>query len=87
MLLKYTDIMCYEYSIHVGLIVLYFRIGRTGRVDKTGTAYTFFTQANARSAADLIKVLVFLFLCITYNNIVVVLILSYFGYLSGTVFL
>lgn len=33
------------------------RIGRTGRRDKTGTAYTFFTSANAAKARDLIKVL------------------------------
>lgn len=33
------------------------RIGRTGRRDKKGTSYTFFTMANAKSAQDLIKVL------------------------------
>ncbi|KAI6207733.1 DNA RNA helicase domain containing protein [Aphelenchoides besseyi] len=33
------------------------RIGRTGRRDKTGTAYTFFTPANSGKARDLIKVL------------------------------
>uniref|UniRef100_A0A8R1XUQ2 RNA helicase n=1 Tax=Onchocerca volvulus TaxID=6282 RepID=A0A8R1XUQ2_ONCVO len=33
------------------------RIGRTGRRDKTGIAYTFFTYANAPKAKDLIKVL------------------------------
>lgn len=33
------------------------RIGRTGRRDKKGTSYTFFTTANAKSAGDLIKVL------------------------------
>ncbi|KAK6058013.1 helicase protein, partial [Cooperia oncophora] len=33
------------------------RIGRTGRRDKTGTAYTFFTPQNAPKARDLIKVL------------------------------
>ncbi|VDM95872.1 unnamed protein product [Thelazia callipaeda] len=33
------------------------RIGRTGRRDKTGIAYTFFTYANAAKAKDLIKVL------------------------------
>ncbi|KAL3082856.1 hypothetical protein niasHS_010658 [Heterodera schachtii] len=33
------------------------RIGRTGRQDKTGTSYTFFTQQNAPKARDLIKVL------------------------------
>jgi len=34
------------------------RIGRTGRIDRKGTAYTFFTHANAKCANDLIKVLV-----------------------------
>uniref|UniRef100_A0A914HGX1 RNA helicase n=1 Tax=Globodera rostochiensis TaxID=31243 RepID=A0A914HGX1_GLORO len=33
------------------------RIGRTGRQEKTGTSYTFFTQQNAPKARDLIKVL------------------------------
>jgi superfamily II DNA/RNA helicase len=33
------------------------RIGRTARSDRTGTAYTFFTQANAKQAKDLINVL------------------------------
>jgi superfamily II DNA/RNA helicase len=33
------------------------RIGRTARVNRTGTAYTFFTQKNAPKAADLVKVL------------------------------
>ncbi|KAK6757684.1 hypothetical protein RB195_015475 [Necator americanus] len=33
------------------------RIGRTGRRDKKGTAYTFFTPQNAPKARDLIKVL------------------------------
>lgn len=33
------------------------RIGRTGRSDKTGTAYTFFTSENCRQAKDLIDVL------------------------------
>jgi len=33
------------------------RIGRTGRRDQTGTAYTFFTPSNGPKAADLIKVL------------------------------
>jgi len=33
------------------------RIGRTGRADKEGTAYTFFTFQNANKAADLIQVL------------------------------
>lgn len=33
------------------------RIGRTGRSDKTGTAYTFFTENNAKQAGDLLAVL------------------------------
>lgn len=33
------------------------RIGRTGRRDQKGTAYTFFTRSNAPKARDLIKVL------------------------------
>lgn len=33
------------------------RIGRTGRSQRTGTAYTFFTPNNARQAADLVSVL------------------------------
>jgi len=33
------------------------RIGRTGRRDKKGTSYTFFTSGNAPKAKDLIKVL------------------------------
>ena len=33
------------------------RIGRTGRIDKKGTAYTFFTYANAKCANGLLKVL------------------------------
>lgn len=33
------------------------RIGRTGRSQTTGTAYAFFTQANARQAKDLVAVL------------------------------
>jgi len=33
------------------------RIGRTGRRDKKGTSYTFFTTSNAPKAKDLIKVL------------------------------
>lgn len=34
------------------------RIGRTGRAGATGTAYSFFTAANARFAKDLISILV-----------------------------
>ncbi|XP_026284101.1 probable ATP-dependent RNA helicase DDX17 isoform X1 [Frankliniella occidentalis] len=33
------------------------RIGRTGRSQRTGTAYTFFTMSNAKQAADLVAVL------------------------------
>jgi superfamily II DNA/RNA helicase len=33
------------------------RIGRTARVNRTGTAYTFFTHKNANKAPDLVKVL------------------------------
>lgn len=33
------------------------RIGRTGRCEQTGTAYTFFTPSNARQARELIAVL------------------------------
>ncbi|KAK3921893.1 putative ATP-dependent RNA helicase DDX5 [Frankliniella fusca] len=33
------------------------RIGRTGRSQRTGTAYTFFTMQNAKQAADLVSVL------------------------------
>lgn len=33
------------------------RIGRTARSTRTGTAYTFFTQANAKQAKDLVNVL------------------------------
>ena len=33
------------------------RIGRTGRCENTGYSFTFFTQANAPKAKDLIKVL------------------------------
>lgn len=33
------------------------RIGRTGRSEQTGTAYTFFTPNNSRQAKDLISVL------------------------------
>lgn len=33
------------------------RIGRTGRSQRTGTAYTFFTPQNSNKAADLVAVL------------------------------
>lgn len=34
-----------------------YRIGRTGRLNNTGTAYTFFTNSNSAKASDLINVL------------------------------
>ena len=34
------------------------RIGRTARADKSGTAYTFFTQGDSKAAGELIDVLV-----------------------------
>uniref|UniRef100_A0A915DRV6 Uncharacterized protein n=1 Tax=Ditylenchus dipsaci TaxID=166011 RepID=A0A915DRV6_9BILA len=40
-----------------GLDVSDIKIGRTGRSNQTGTAYTFFTQGNGAKARDLIKVL------------------------------
>lgn len=33
------------------------RIGRTARADKSGTAYTFFTQGDSKAAAELIAVM------------------------------
>lgn len=33
------------------------RIGRTGRVDKQGNAYTFFTTSNGSKAKDLLKIM------------------------------
>ncbi len=33
------------------------RIGRTGRCDKKGISYTFFTYGNSKYAKDLIKVM------------------------------
>lgn len=33
------------------------RIGRTGRSDNIGTAYTFFTPSNSQKATDLVAVL------------------------------
>ncbi|KAH8108638.1 hypothetical protein DFH11DRAFT_1731781 [Phellopilus nigrolimitatus] len=33
-------------------------IGRTGRAGQTGTSYTFFTPDNAKSARDLVKILI-----------------------------
>lgn len=47
--INYDYPQCSEDYVH--------RIGRTGRRDKQGTAYTFFTYSNARSAKELIKVL------------------------------
>ena len=34
-----------------------FRIGRTGRRDRSGTAYTFFTEKNQKSASQLVQIL------------------------------
>ena len=33
------------------------RIGRTARAERTGTAYTFFTEVNGKYAADLVQVM------------------------------
>lgn len=33
------------------------RIGRTGRSNQTGTAYTFFTRKNAKQASELVSIL------------------------------
>lgn len=33
------------------------RIGRTARAEKTGTAYTFFTEGNGKNASELVKVM------------------------------
>jgi superfamily II DNA/RNA helicase len=34
-----------------------FRIGRTGRRNNSGTAYTFFTEKNGKNAGPLIQIL------------------------------
>jgi len=47
--INYDYPQCSEDYVH--------RIGRTGRCDKIGTAYTFFTYSNAKNARELVKVL------------------------------
>ena len=37
--------------------IIYFRIGRTGRKNNVGTAYTFMTEKNAKSASMMIQIL------------------------------
>lgn len=52
------DIKCViNYDFPMSLEDYVHRIGRTGRAGARGTAYTFFTNANARCAKDLIKIL------------------------------
>merc|ERR1719495_2566929 len=47
--INYDFPQCSEDYVH--------RIGRTGRKDNAGTAYTFFTKGNAKNAGDLVQVL------------------------------
>uniref|UniRef100_A0A914XQU8 Helicase C-terminal domain-containing protein n=1 Tax=Plectus sambesii TaxID=2011161 RepID=A0A914XQU8_9BILA len=47
--INYDYPQCSEDYVH--------RIGRTGRCDKQGTAYTFFSYSNAKNARELIKIL------------------------------
>lgn len=52
------DIKCViNYDFPSSLEDYVHRIGRTGRAGARGTAVTFFTQANAKSAQELIKIL------------------------------
>lgn len=52
------DIKCViNYDFPSSLEDYVHRIGRTGRAGAKGTAYTFFTNANAKFARDLIKIL------------------------------
>ncbi|KAF7838285.1 DEAD-box ATP-dependent RNA helicase 20-like isoform X1 [Senna tora] len=52
------DIKCViNYDFPTSLEDYVHRIGRTGRAGAKGTAYTFFTHANARFARELIKIL------------------------------
>ncbi|KAL5183219.1 DEAD-box ATP-dependent RNA helicase 30 [Glycine soja] len=52
------DIKCViNYDFPTSLEDYVHRIGRTGRAGAKGTAYTFFTHANAKFARDLIKIL------------------------------
>jgi len=47
--INYDFPSCTEDHVH--------RIGRTGRVDKQGNAYTFFTSANGSKAKELVKIM------------------------------
>jgi ATP-dependent RNA helicase DDX5/DBP2 len=52
------DIKCVvNYDFPSSLEDYVHRIGRTGRAGAKGTAYSFFTRANAKYAKDLIKIL------------------------------
>lgn len=52
------DIKCVvNYDFPSSLEDYVHRIGRTGRAGAKGTAYSFFTRANAKFARDLIKIL------------------------------
>ncbi|KAJ1413205.1 RNA helicase, DEAD-box type, Q motif [Sesbania bispinosa] len=56
--LDVKDIKCViNYDFPSSLEDYVHRIGRTGRAGAKGTAYTFFTHANAKFARDLIKIL------------------------------
>ena len=50
-----------RFYLFLSVLILLFpddsRIGRTGRKDNTGTAYTFFTDKNRKNATDLIQIL------------------------------
>jgi len=46
-----------NYDFSCGIEDYVHRIGRTGRSNKTGTAYTFFTRQDGKYAADLVKIL------------------------------
>jgi len=46
-----------NYDFSCGIEDYVHRIGRTGRSNKTGTAYTFFTRENGKYAGDLVKIL------------------------------
>lgn len=57
-LVDVKDIKCVvNYDFPSSLEDYVHRIGRTGRAGAKGTAYTFFTHANAKFARDLIKIL------------------------------
>jgi len=52
------DIKCViNYDFPSSLEDYIHRIGRTGRAGAKGTAYTFFTQSNAKFARELIRIL------------------------------